>query len=290
MGRSWLIGSLAGSVLASGLGLYAQSSQLPVISSQHRHTNGQSVVPLYRGWYRGKGTQVYLAFEYLNRNSEETLEIPIGPNNAIAPGLADQSQPTHFLPGHQHGVFVVPLPTGLATEITWTLSSRGETFTTPANLDPLYQIEGLINHGGSFPGNTPPFVQFATDGPAAQGPGGLMTAIDTTIESPISLDVWVTDDGLPPPPSGRKVIRSLQRAYRRGGASEEGVTVTWSKYRGPGTVSFLDASPDVEQGKASTSATFNKSGEYMLRALVSDGSGFDGCCWTNAYVKVKVGS
>ena len=85
MGRSWLIGSLAGSVLAGGLSLYAQSSQFPAISSQHRHTRGQSVVPLYRGWYRGKGTQVYLAFEYLNRNSEETLEIPIGPNNAIAP-------------------------------------------------------------------------------------------------------------------------------------------------------------------------------------------------------------
>ena len=289
MGHWWIIGSLVGLLLVGKLGLHAQSSQLPIISSQHQHTRGQSVVPLYRGWYRGKDMQIYLTFEYLNRNSDERLEIPIGPNNFVAPGLADQGQPTQFLPGHQHGVFVVLLPRGLTTEVTWTLSSRGETFTMPANLGPLYEIEGLIQRGGSFPGNTPPLVQFEANGYAGQGPYGLTTEIDTTTNSPLSLDVWVSDDGLPPKPGGNKVIRSLQRSYRRGDASEEGLTITWSKYRGPGTVSFPDSTPHVERGKASTSATFSEPGEYMLRGLVSDGSGFDGCCWTNAYVKVKVG-
>ena len=61
----------------------------------------------------------------------------------------------------------------------------------PANLGPLYEIEGLIQRGGSFPGNTPPLVQFEADGYAGQGPHGLTTDMDTTTNSPISLDVWV---------------------------------------------------------------------------------------------------
>ena len=284
----WVATCVAASTLTHGPALQAQSSRLPVISSQRHYTRGQYVVPLYQGWYRDTDGQIFVVFGYLNRNSEETLDIPVGPDNAVAPGPADQDQPTHFLPGHHDGVFVVALPKGSTTEVTWTLSIRGETITMPSNLGPLYQIDGLVALGGSFPGNTPPILKFAPDGASVQGPAGLTTTISAQAQKPVPLDVWVADDGLPPRPDRSKVIRSLQRSYRQGDASEESMTVSWSQYRGSGTVSFQSVTPVVEQGTASTSATFSEPGEYVLRALVSDGSGFDGCCWTNGYVKVNV--
>ncbi len=284
----WILAGAAAWLLVHDPGLRAQASQLPSIGSQQRHARGQHVVPLYRGWFTGDDDRIYAAFEYLNLNADETLHIPIGPDNAIAPGPADQGQPTWFLPGHRHGVFAVPLPPGSATEITWTLSIRGQTLSMPSNLGPLYEIEGLVNHGGSFPGNTPPLVRFARDGPAGRGPAGLAAVVAATAGQPLPLDVWVTDDGLPPRPDHAKVIRSLQQSYRRGDAGAAGVTVAWTRYRGPGTVGFRAAAPPVEQGRARTTATFDAPGRYMLRALVSDGSGFDGCCWTNAFVAVDV--
>jgi hypothetical protein len=45
-------------------------------------------------------------------------------------------------------------------------------------------------------------------------------------------------------------------------------------------------------GKTTTTATFSRAGEYMLRVQGNDSSGEGGggfqCCWTNAYVKVTV--
>src|SRR5262249_3840680 len=47
-------------------------------------------------------------------------------------------------------------------------------------------------------------------------------------------------------------------------------------------------------GKATTSATFSEPGEYILQAVVDDGSGETAgnfgyhCCWTNSQVKVSV--
>ena len=283
----WIAAGAAGWLLAGAAGL-AQQAGLPVISSQMQHARGQNVVPLYRGWYTGADGRTYTAFEYLNRNSAETLEIPIGPDNAFTPGPADRGQPTHFLPGHQQGVFAVPLPAGSTEEISWTLRIRGETLTIPSNLGRLYEIEGLVDPGGSFPGNTPPVVRLAPDGPSGQGPGGLTGALVATAGAGTALRIWATDDGLPPPPDPSKVMRSLQNRYRRGNAAAQGVTVAWSKYRGPGTVSFGDAALPVVDGVAETTATFDRPGEYMLRALVSDGSAIAGCCWTNGYLRVTV--
>ena len=86
-----------------------------------------------------------------------------------------------------------------ATEITWTLSIRGKTMSVPSNLGPLYQVDALITHSGSFPGNTPPMLAFAPEGASGQGPSGLTmtTAIETRVQTEVPLDVWVTDDGLP---------------------------------------------------------------------------------------------
>ena len=287
-GRGWWIAAGAAGWLLAGAAGLAQQGGLPVISSQMQHARGQNVVPLYRGWFAGADGRTYAAFEYLNRNSAETLDIPIGADNRFTPGPADRGQPTHFLPGHRAGVFAVPLPEDSTEEINWTLRVRGATLTVPSNLGRLYEIEGLVDPAGAYPGNTPPVVRLAPDGPSGQGPGGLTGSVVATAGEATALRVWATDDGLPPLPDPDKVLRSLQARYREADPDTGGVTVAWSKYRGPGTVSFADAALPVVEGVAETTATFDRPGDYMLRALVRDGSRLTGCCWTNGYLRVTV--
>src|SRR5205814_509292 len=82
------------------------------------------------------------------------------------------------------------------------------------------------------------------------------------------------------------------------------VTVTWSKYRGPGDVVFDKTRPAVEKlagsggapfaGKATATARFSEAGEYVLHVTANDYSGEGGggfvCCWTTVMVKVLVSS
>src|SRR5262249_23471266 len=95
--------------------------------------------------------------------------------------------------------------------------------------------------------------------------------------SSATLSVSATDDGLP---------------KRRG--QPVGMTVIWAKYRGPGTVQFADAQGKLAGGKSSTVATFSEPGDYILQAVVGDGSGESAgnfgyhCCWTNAQLKITV--
>jgi hypothetical protein len=81
------------------------------------------------------------------------------------------------------------------------------------------------------------------------------------------------------------------------------VELTWSKYRGPGVVTFAANQPAVEtlaggglntpfRRKATTTATFSAPGEYVLHVTANDYSGEGGagevCCWTTALVNVSV--
>ena len=273
--------------LAGGVWLSAQNQQ-PPINSQMRHATGQAVVPIYEGWFEGSDGGVYVSYGYVNLNSAEALDISIGRGNVIAPGPADQGQPTHFQPGHQKGVFVVALPKDRSDlEISWTLSVRGQTMTIPSNLGPLFQVEGMVTNGGPFPGNTPPVLRFTLQGASGQGPAGLTmaTPINTPVQTKAALDVWLTDDGLPGE-LDPLVVRSPQRGQRQ--RQRRRMSVTWSKYRGLGDVDFGDPSPEIEQGRASTTVAFSEPGEYVLRVLASDGSGLNGCCWTNGYVTATV--
>ena len=58
--------------MAVGLG------QRPVINSQMRHATGQAVVPIYEGWFEDHYGRVHASYGYVNLNSEEALDIPIG--------------------------------------------------------------------------------------------------------------------------------------------------------------------------------------------------------------------
>jgi len=275
---------LGWTLVLAALPLYGQS-QLPM---EPLHTSGQNVTAAYEGWFKNSDGRFSMLFGYFNRNSKQELDIPIGENNRIEPGPPDQGQPTHFLPQRQWGVFTVKVPQNFGTEkLTWTIVVNGEVTSVPAHLDARWEINPFFEVGI---GNTPPLISFEEGGPSAQGPQGMSTALEATVRNPLTLNLWVADDA---------------KTFQGGKPPDTTpVTVTWNKYRGPGSVTFSNNKPAVEpgpgkwkitpvfSGKATTTATFSEPGEYVLRVVANDWSGDGGggfqCCWTNGQVKVSV--
>ena len=252
---------------------------------------GQTVTPAFEGWYKNSDGTYSLSFGYFNRNFEEALEIPIGPDNFIAPGPANQGQPTHFQPRRHWGVFVITVPADFGYErIVWTLKIRGETFFVPGSLNKDWEIDALRGEAGS--GNTPPSISFHSGGPEGSGPAGTTgEPLRASVGTPLAVTVWASDDG-----RGSGGVRET---------GDEGVpvTLTWFKHQGPGEVSFSAATHEVSHsgGEAITMATFSEPGDYVLRVRANDASGIasDGtldvanaghaqCCWTNGFVNVNV--
>ncbi|MBI3490890.1 MAG: hypothetical protein HY047_03730, partial [Acidobacteria bacterium] len=72
------------------------------------------------------------------------------------------------------------------------------------------------------------------------------------------------------------------------------LSITWTVFRGPGSVKFDPVAPpiDKESGKSTTTATFSAPGDYTLRVQGNDSTGNGGggfqCCWSNTYVTVNV--
>src|SRR5262245_37952206 len=91
--------------------------------------SGQTVTPAFEGWYRNPDGTYSISFGYFNRNAQEALDIPIGPQNNIKPGLPNRGQPTHFEPRRHWGVFAVTVPANFGEQtVVWTLVMRGDTF------------------------------------------------------------------------------------------------------------------------------------------------------------------
>ena len=242
---------------------------------------GQSVTPAYEGWYPNPDGTFTLSFGYFNRNREESLDIPVGPNNFMQPGRQDLGQPTRFDPQRHWGVFTVKVPADFGdAEVVWTLVNRGQTFAIPGHLQADWLLDAKLNPAS---GNTPPALKFAPWGPEGRGPDGITAGpIAAKVGDPVSLTLWVRDDEI-----GR------ENPFRR---QPEPVMLMWLKHSGPGDVAFENAEPPVDKedgGKSSTSATFSAPGAYVLRVRANDLSGnvsggHAQCCWTNGYVKVEV--
>ena len=268
------------------------AGQLP---SEPRRLFGAGVTGAFEGWFESSdGSRTFLV-GYLNRNTEQALDVPIGPNNRIEPGGPDLGQPTHFLPDRQWGVFTVKVPKEFTTpdqRLTWTIVANGQTTTIPLRLHPDYTVSPFVDVAAK---NTPPVLRLDEQGPGTQGPLALLQSAPlrrASASTPLSLSAWVEDDAKfasatmavpknPPPP----------------------VRLTWSKYRGPGHLTFADEKPVVQalegggvgvrfRGLAKTTVRFSQPGEYVLHLLANDYSGEGGggevCCWTTALLKVSV--
>jgi len=261
-------------------------SQFPL--SLGLREKGSSLTGAFEGWYHDKDGSVRVLVGYLNRNTKQEFDIPVGPNNRIDPGGPDQGQPTHFQSGRQWGVFTVKMPKDLGDKkLTWTLVANGFTNTITLHTRPDYIIEPFEDAASK---NTPPVVKFEPTGKTFTGPPSATAGtLSTTVGRPLALDAWVSDEGpkvnpMPPIP----------------GFNPPPPGIKWSVFRGPaGTaaapaMTFDPANPKIDKdtGKVTTNATFAVPGEYTLRMQANDSTGEGGggfqCCWTNVHVKVTV--
>jgi hypothetical protein len=274
-------GALAGGVFLSG----------QVQPPEPRKQFGSGVTGAFEGWfYNPDGSRAFL-IGYYNRNSQQELDVPIGPNNRIEPGGPDMGQPTHFLPGRQWGMFSVPAPKDFkpTDSYTWTLVANGQSTSIPLRMKPDYVMSPFKEIAV---GNTPPVIRFEPNGSGTQGPvANLATAPNrsASVGEPFAVTLWAADDMKYT--SGTSAPLSTPRPP---------VTIRWSKYRGPGPVTFDKARPELDKlegaapynGKATVTAKFSEPGDYVLHASINDysgdGGGGFGCCWSTALLKVTV--
>jgi len=270
---------VATSALCVAADLGAQSA-LPLAPVK---ASGGTVTPAFEGWYKNPDGTYSISFGYYNRNSEETIEIPVGPDNFVSPGDPNQGQPTHFETKRHWGVFAVKVPADFGSKkVVWTLKIRGQTWAIPGSLHPNWQIDALEGEAGS--GNTPPVLKFDPKGPEGAGPFGITSGpLHATVGQPLTIDLWAKDDG--------KAVGNISRDGRAG----QSVTLTWFKHQGPGPVTFDPPTPrpSAGEGRATTKATFSEPGDYLLRVRANDASGLATaghaqCCWSNGFVKVTV--
>jgi hypothetical protein len=277
----------AAAAIAGGAIVYA--AQLP---DEPPKQFGSSVTGSFEGWYDSPdGTHNFLV-GYLNRNRQREVDIPIGPNNHMDPNGPDLGQPSHFLPGRQTGVFTVSVPKSFppTARLTWTLAMNGDTNVIPLTLKPEYNVSPFEDEAV---GNTPPVLHmFEQNAPPMRGPiASMQHALTrtTSVAKPLDLPLWADDDAKYT--SGTNAPLTSERAP---------VRVSWSKYRGPGTVTFDKARPEMKtiaggkvnqpyKGQTSATAKFSEPGDYVLHAYINDYSGFgEYCCWTTVLIKVNV--
>ena len=246
--------------------------------------SGGPVVPIFEGWYRNPDGTFELSFGYFNVNTEETVEIPLGPENFIAPAAFDGGQPTRFEPvpesDRRHwGAFTVTVPADFGDrDVVWTLHARGQTLSVPGRLtSPAYELAGW-----EFPGRSSmsPLLRWAQEGPAGRGPRGITgEERQATVGVPLDLGAWVARDA-------------------GAGGDERPINIKWFKHQGPGDAAFAERTASVEwdawaqEGGAevTTTVTFSEPGDYLLRLLafnVIREFEFQ-CCWTNGFVPVTV--
>jgi hypothetical protein len=279
-------------------GALALASALPSaqqLPSEPRRQFGTSVTGAFEGWFENAdGSRTFLV-GYLNRNGTQAIDVPIGENNRIEPGGPDMGQPAHFLPGRQWGMFTVTVPkafTSADERLTWTIVANGQSTSIPLRLHPDYNINPFSDVAIK---NTPPSIRLAENGAAAKGPLALLSsAPERTVakSASLTLPLWVDDDG-----------RFSNATMAPPSKLPTPVELIWSKYRGPGTVTFDKVPPAMEilaggpintpfRGKSTATARFSEPGDYVLHVTANDFSGEGGsgelCCWSTALVKVRV--
>ena len=253
-------------------------------SAQVKYATGQNVGPVFEGWEQNPDGTYSMVFGYLNRNYEEEVDIPLGPDNTIDPG-GDRGQPTHFYPRRQRFVFkvVVPKDWDKQRRVVWTLTSHGRTDQAKGWLQPEWELNDEVLAAKIRKENRVALT-YVGDGAISTGPcheglnfaavfklplvviaenngGGVLEANNEppsitvgpvqsiTLPNTATLTASATDDGLPKRsarPSPTSTVSDPNLSSNSAAPRRTGVQIKWILYRGPGKVKFdRDTSPDV---------------------------------------------
>jgi hypothetical protein len=229
------------------------------------YNSGQNIAPAYEGWEEDADGTKYFLFGYMNRNWQEEIDIPVGPDNSFSPGTADVGQPTHFYPRRNRFVFRVKVPASFTEkdELIWTLNAHGKPEKAWASLRLDYKVDdvvkasetGALGAGSSSPevrANKPPVVTI--DGP---------NTLTAKVGQPVTVSAIVKDDGIPKRrgagqagsavanrgtrnqdalrgDNAPRVNRAMLPPSRSTVGKNVGLHLSWIEYRGPadGAVTF----------------------------------------------------
>lgn len=260
--------------------------------AQQSFATGRSISPAYEGWVQNEDGSFDLVFGYMNRNWEQVVDVPVGPENTIEPGGPDRGQPTRFQPRRNRFVFSVRVPADFGDrELVWTLTANGETQRAYATLRRDYYIDDLViqaNFGAAgAAGSTPELAENAAPVLAVEGE----PTRTARVGEPLALAATVTDDDVP---RARPLApANPRRPGRITTDTATGLRLSWFVYRGAGEAAFDPpqiatwedtrvgrdspwspgwSTPEApEDGRWETAVTFSRPGEYVLRALAHDG-------------------
>jgi len=74
----------------------ALASATALTAQTFTYTRGQNVAPAYEGWEEASDGSKYFLFGYMNRNWEEEIDVPVGPDNGFSVGGVDQDSRRTF--------------------------------------------------------------------------------------------------------------------------------------------------------------------------------------------------
>ena len=251
-----------------------------LLSGNIKYNSGQSVQPIFEGWTKNPDGSYRFYFGYLNRNHVEEVQVPVGVGNRLEPGGPDRGQPTYFYTRFNRQLFYVVVPGDWGKkELIWTLVANGQTERAVGWLRPDWEIAPPGR--GNDAKNQPPALT-------------LEGAPRLTLPATLTLTATVTDDGLPPPrPTGRGArggggnanrppafdnsefkattpvnVPQVERPVRPRVTGR--LQVDWFVWRGPAAVAFNPPAIGADEGKGVVTATFQRPGEYVLRARATD--------------------
>jgi len=253
-----------------------------------------NITPAYEGWLPSADGSFELVFGYLNRDWDEDVWIPVGPNNTIDPGGPDLGQPTYFFPRRNRFVFTVHVPKDFGTkEIVWTLTSRGRTEKAYATLKSDYVLDDTvimsnIGAGGAL-STTPDMVGNKAPVLDVEGPKKRTARVGEAV----ALAAVATDDGkpnrrnmpailggnyiLPQTANGLRLSFFVYRGAGRAVTFDPPQTKVWEDTRDGGGSPWSAGwvVPPVPEGNRwQARATFAEAGTYVIRALAHDGGLF----------------
>jgi hypothetical protein len=275
------------------------ASQIPPVGDDATltYSRGQAIEPVFHGWTKNADGTFDLHFTYANRNWQQHLHIPVGPDNRIepAPFGPDGGQPTYFYPRFNRWVFTVRVPADFGSkEVVWTITANGQTHRAHATLDPAYATDDFMimhefGNGDSDRERNRPRPTLRVEGDKTR---------TARVGQPVPLSAFA--DAPPPLTKRQRGGRGYGQPGNAGGdlvrGTAYGLYLAWLVYRGPGNQVTFDPpipfkvwedqrggspwSPDfvpppIPEGNIwHHNVTFRQPGTYVLRAQARDGYSF----------------
>ena len=240
-----------------------------VYSNSVRYARGQSLQPVFEGWEKNPDGTFSMWFGYLNRNYEERLNIPVGPNNGF--NGEDMGQTEVFEPRRSRFAFKVVVPANFPKDrdLVWTVTANGVTQKAYGSLWPVWEVDQSTISANRGSRTAIDFDEPPNAAPRVVNPPPKQTA---EVGKPFELTLQVEDDGNPRPrvDRGASVAGLKPRPAER--PINDSLRVSWVQWRGPGLAKFDPRVIRVVDGKATTKITFDKPGNYVLRGYAEDAS------------------